>query len=311
MLRRSLLVSAVIGFCTSSLFGGAVMFGGLGGHGPGSNSTNDGSLVTIDQTTGDVTVVGHPAGVARLTGITFDSSGALFGSTLGSIPFPPPPAKSTSSLIQINPATGAIESTIGSITDGAGGAAISIADLAAQPGTGTLFGIRSPVDGLGGQGNLYTINKSTGVAKLVGATGRFFASIAFAPNGTLYMTGADLGPNGAEVNPQLLTLDPANAKVKTSVTTDGFFGALGVRPGDGAIFAGNGDGSQIFTLNAGTGAATALSHNTGTNFVGDLDFRPATNAIPLPPALWSGIIGMIALVGLASARMLRSAGTGY
>jgi hypothetical protein len=307
MLQRSMVFAAVIGFCASALFAGPVMYGGLGGHGPGSTSTNDGSLVTIDQTTGDVTVVGHPTGVARLTGIAFDSGGALYGSTLGSIPFPPPPAKSTSSLIRINPNTGALESTVGPITDGAGGAAISIADLAIQPGTGTLFGVRAPVDGLGGQGNLYTINQNTGVATLVGATGHFFGSIAFAPSGALYMSAADFGPGGAEINTKLLTLDPSNASVKSSVTTDAFFGALGVRPSDGVIFAGNGDGSQMFTVNASTGAATALSHATGTNFVGDVDFRAAPRAVPLPSAAWSGSLGLLALMATFSLRKCRSA----
>jgi sugar lactone lactonase YvrE len=291
------LAAAVLGFCASNVSAGPVMFGGLGGHGAGSDSTNDGALVTLNQTTGDVSVVGHPTGVARLTGIAFDSGGALFGSTIGAIPFPPPPQPSTSDLIRINPKTGALISDIGPITDGAGGPAISIADLATQPGSGTLFGVRSPVGGEAGAGNLYTIDKTTGVASLIGSTGHFFDSIAFAPDGTLYMTAADLGPMGAELNPALLTLDPTNAQVLKSVSTSGFYGALGVRPSDGTIFAGNGDGAQIFTLDAATGAATALAHTTGTNFVGDIDFAsPSAATIPLPPAVVPGLAMLLVLL---------------
>src|SRR5690242_16510343 len=81
MRARLLVVAAAVVFCALNVSAGPVMFGGLGGHGPNSDSTNDGALVTINQTTGDVSVVGHPNGVARLTGIAFDSGGALFGST--------------------------------------------------------------------------------------------------------------------------------------------------------------------------------------------------------------------------------------
>lgn len=303
MLTRVLFAAAaMLGFCASGASAGLAMYGGLGGHGPGADSTNDGALVRIDQSTGDVSVVGHPSGVARLTGIAFDPSGALYGSTLGAIPFPPPPQPSTSELIRINPNTGALASTIGPITEGAGGPAISIADLATQPGTGTLFGVRAPVGAETGLGNVYTINKSTGVASLVGSTGHFFDSIAFAPDGKLYATAADLGPMGAEINPALLTLDPADAHVLSSVPTSGFYGALGVRPTDGTIFAGNGDGAQLFTLDPATGTATALPHTTGTDFVGDIDFAPSRPAaVPLPPAVWTGLATLLALIAARGA----------
>jgi hypothetical protein len=312
MLRRPFSVSTmslvstvclIVTCCTGAVFAGEVMFGGVGGHGPGSTSTNDGALVTIDQSTGQTTLIGHPAGVARLTGIAFDSSGAggsgtgsLFGSTIGAIPFPPPPQQTTSTLIRIDPATGALISNIGSILNPAG-SAISIADLAAQPSTGALFGIQAELDGLGGGGNLYTIDKSNGHATLIGNTGHAFGSLAFAPDGTLYMTAADHGANGPPANPQLLTLDPATAATLTSVPTAGFFGALGARPSDGVLFAGNGDESQLFTLDPATGAASPLSGSTGTDFVGDIDFHSAATAIPLPAGVWTGSLMLLCLAG--------------
>ena len=66
------------------------MYGGNGGHN-NSDSINDGSLVIIDQTNAATTLVGHPDGVSRLTGLAFDSTGALFASTIGAGGFPPPP----------------------------------------------------------------------------------------------------------------------------------------------------------------------------------------------------------------------------
>ena len=41
------------------------------------------------------------------------------------------------------------------------------------------------------KGRLYVIDTATGAATFLGDTGKFFASIAFAPDGTLYMSSAD------------------------------------------------------------------------------------------------------------------------
>jgi hypothetical protein len=62
-----------------------ILYGGLGGLNNGA-STNDGALVTVSQTTGAVTIVGHPIGtppdtITRISGLAFDSAGNLFGST--------------------------------------------------------------------------------------------------------------------------------------------------------------------------------------------------------------------------------------
>ncbi|MGH7194469.1 MAG: hypothetical protein ACREJM_13200, partial [Candidatus Saccharimonadales bacterium] len=102
--------AALVWLVTQPCFGGLVLYGGLGGHAVGSGPTasaNDVSLVTIDQSAGTTTLVGHPDNVARLSGLAFDATGNLFGSTLGAIPFPPPPAVTTSTLIRIDPNTGA------------------------------------------------------------------------------------------------------------------------------------------------------------------------------------------------------------
>lgn len=168
-------------------------------------------------------------------------------------------------MITLNPSNGAL---ITSTPITAGGINLSIADLAIQPGTNTLFGITNP-DGAGvGPGNLYSINKGTGVATLIGDTGKFFDTIAFAPNGTLYLAAADLsmGP----VNPTLETINPANAMVLSSVATTHFFGALAVRS-DGTIFGGDGDLHQLFTIDPITGVQTLIG-DTGRTFIGGLAF---------------------------------------
>jgi hypothetical protein len=58
-----------------------VMYGSLGGHG-NHDSDNDGALALVDPTTAAVTVIGHPEGVSRLTGIAFESTGRLFATTI-------------------------------------------------------------------------------------------------------------------------------------------------------------------------------------------------------------------------------------
>jgi hypothetical protein len=254
-----------------------VLYAGLGGLNNGA-STNDGALATVSQTTGAVTIVGHPIGtppdlITRISGLAFDSAGNLFASTLyppGG--FPPPTGPRFSNLITLNPSNGVL---LTSTPIMAGGITLAIADLAIQPGTNTLFGITSPDGVTHSPGDLYSINPGTGVATLIGNTGKFFDTIAFAPNGTLYLAAADLhmGP----VNPTLETLNPSNATVLSTVPTTDFFGALGVRS-DGTIFGGNGDLHALFTINPITGVETLIG-DTGTNFIGDLAFStPETGA---------------------------------
>jgi hypothetical protein len=278
-----------------------VLFGGLGGHQNG-DSTNDGALGIVNQTTGVVSIVGHPAGVARISGLTFDLNGNLYGATQGRAPFPPVTPPSASELILINPTDGSLISDIGTITDN--GTGINISDLALDPVTGTLFGIRGPNDGNNGQGLLYTINKATGAATLVGDTHLFFGSIAFGPSGTLYLSAADLDfSTGNIINSRLETLNPSDASVNSTVFTPEFYGALGVRPTDAAIFAGNGDQHTLFTLNATTGAETMVG-DTGRNFIGDLAFTP----IP-EPSNFIPVAALASAICLLSWRTRRSART--
>jgi len=282
MTKRALLIFlALPGMLVAS-----TLYGGLGGHSNG-DSTNDGAVGIVDPNTGLVSIVGHPAGVARITGVAFGLNGFLYGTTQIAGGFPPPPGPvGTSNLIRIDPNTGALTSSVG-ITDGTN--AISIADLAVQPVTGLIYGVESSQDQLGGFGRLFTINPTTGVGTLVGDTGHFFASIAFAPNGTLYMSSADLDfATDSLINISLRTLNPANGGNLSTVSAAEFYGALAISP-EGIIYGGNGDQGQLFRINPTTGAETLVG-STGRNFVGDLAFAP----IPEPGTFALGIAGVLA-----------------
>ena len=275
----ALVLAGWLAIFAGSARGQEVLYGGNGGHNNGS-SINDGSLVTLDPVTAAVTLVGHPAGVDRLTGLAFDSAGTLWASTSTRGGFPPPPPVLTSSLIRLDPATGTLAATIGPITDGPGGPAISISDISIQPFTDVLFGVRSPHDGLGGAGTLYTIDRTTAVATLVGRTRTFFATIAFAPDGTLYEAAADL--DSGPVFPSIRTLDPSTGAFLTTVSTAKYFGALAVRS-DGTLFGSTGDEHEIYTIDPVSGALTLVG-DTGLNFVGSLAFRSAPSGPCAPGA---------------------------
>jgi hypothetical protein len=281
----ALLAPAAIAAGTIST--GTILYGGVGGLPPGEGSANVGALVIVDQTTAALTIVGAPEPGTRLSGLAFDSTGALYGSTEGSA-LPP----ITSTLIRIDPDTGGLVSVVGPITDGPGGLAIGIADLTVQPGTDVLFGIRSPTDLHGGAGKLYTIDKTTAVATLVGNTPTRRDSIAFAPDGTLYEAGVTLPPAPPHA-PTLYTLDPATAAVLSAVATNpptDNYGSLAVRPTDSVLFAGDGDGGFIFNLDPATGNRTQVGSSTGNTFIGALAFRACVidiaGATATPAVLW-------------------------
>src|SRR5438094_463845 len=281
------LVSRVIIGSTLALMGlqialaETVLYGGLGGHGVSSGpqaSTNDGALVIVSQIDGSTRVVGHPAGIARISGLAFGLDGTLFAATQDGGGFPPPPGPvSTSNLIRINPDTGALMSSV-PIVDGV--TALSIADLAVHPTMGVLYG----TGGVGGfnsranrSGTVYTINPTTGAATLIGDTRKFFASIAFAPDGTFYMSSRELDDRPA--SPLLLTLDPTNAAILTSIPTADFYHSLAVRP-DGVIFGGTADLQGVFTINPVTGVGTLVGMTSAKDLVGDIAFR----TVAAPPA---------------------------
>jgi hypothetical protein len=237
------------------------LYGGVGRGSP----LNPGALITINQDTGAGTLVGHPDSVPGLTGLVFDFSGTLYGTTisgtLGTGRF--------SELVRIDPGTGA---QIGpAVTIKANNLPISITDLALRPSSNTLYGTSLSEDDF--TNSIYTINPTTGVATLIGNTGVIGATIAFGPDGTLYQTSAIFDDVGF-VAGYLNTLDPDTGAVLTTSApfTSEHVGGLAVRPTDGVIFASGGDAGRLWTLSP-TGTQILLGV-TNVGGVGDLAFTP-------------------------------------
>ena len=277
---RILLCAVVFPGIATILHSQELLYGGNGGQGQG-RSINPGALVIVDTATAAVTVVGLDTGAAKLTGIAFDSAGTLYASTLPEGSFPPPTNPASSKLITLDPNTGEQLSLIGTIVDGPGGGGMAISDISIQPGTDVLFGIRAEIDAGGGEGRLYTIDKSTGVATFVGDTGVHFATIAFAPDGTLYEAVASFS-NGP-VNARFRTISPSNGAVLTEVSTPQFPGALAVRS-DGAVFASTGGDNGLITLNPSTGERVKVG-DTGGNSIGGLVFHNLSSGPCVPDDL--------------------------
>jgi hypothetical protein len=241
--------------------GRTYLYGGIGRGSP----LNPGALIIVDQNTGAGALVGHSVSVPGLTGLVFDISGTLYGTTIsGQIG-----TRRFSTLVRLDPGTGA---QIGSaLTITADDLPISITDLALQPGTNTLYGTSLSEDDF--INSIYTIDPATGVATLIGRTGVIGTTLAFGPDGTLYQNSAIFDDVGF-VAGYLNTLDPNTGAVLTTSDpyTQAHVGGLAVRPTDGVIFASGGDQGDIYTLSP-TGTQTFVGF-TKVGGTGDLAFTP-------------------------------------
>lgn len=145
--------------------------------------------------------------------IDFSPSGQLFGAACDD--FSCEFAAVASELLLLDPVAGSATS-IGMIRSG--GDDVSITGLAFQPSTATLFGVSGFLDIPGCSGVcLFTIDTGSAAATPVGAIPLGFGTpggLAFAPDGTLYLT--TITPTGGLSNTlplDLLTLDPATGGI--------------------------------------------------------------------------------------------------
>jgi hypothetical protein len=217
-----------------------VLLGGTSGSPAAS-----GLLGTIDQDDASWTTIGDPTAAGPLPGLARDSTGDLFGANN------PGGSGTPASLIQIDPTTGLLLSTVGDIIDDGDAEGLRMSDIAFQPGTDVLFGMCATS---GKDGSLYTIDVSTASATLVGATGLERGGLAFAPDGTLWLATV-----GDAALPVIAQIDPADGSVvgSTQALTTGL-DALAVRPSDSVFFGVEADSSDLDTIDPADGTQTPV-----------------------------------------------------
>lgn len=242
-----------------------------------------GEFGIVDPANGNFTVLGDPGGDQPVSGLCADPSGRLFGSRRTS--------NSVTDLLEIDRASGALLNTIGTIKNGM--ANLKITDLACQPDTGVIFGLDSS-----SPTKLFTIDKTTAAATLVGTTNVERGGLAFSRDGRLYVVSLD--EEFAEISPT--TAATIGAVLDTGTCLDGF----GIRPTDGRAFAtlcGDVDTAKLYHINLSTGAADYIADmpDWGT----DLDFIESPAAAPAMSAVTLSTLAL-ALCATAAARIRRA-----
>jgi hypothetical protein len=231
MLVKVLVVTTLA--LTISLAGDAQTFLGVSGNG----SSDPGNLVSVQALTGEITLISAVTD-SGISGIAVLSDRRTFVCTIAG-------RSTTSTLIELDPDTGAPIAYIGQIT--ASGTPISIGDLAVQPTTDVLYGIRSNADQQQKGGEIYTIDVSTGITTFIGSTADPVAGgLGFSPDGTLWRT-TTIDTTGV-FRHSLHKISPIDAST-LEVTMTGlreFYDGLGVRPGDDLLFCTR--GTSIYVL---------------------------------------------------------------
>lgn len=254
-----------------------------------------GAVGIVDQTNGAFSIIGDPTpGDEALTGIDFNSIGQLFGVVNASR------SRNPSVLIRINPSIGALDATIGTVTDSVSMAGLRIVDLAFQPGSDVLFGIAQT-------GRLYRINTTTAVATLVGDTGLTGSlGLAFAPNGTLYLTS---DRTLAQVDPSTGLPVSQMQMMFGSIDGNECVDGLAVRPSDGLLFGTACDSdSSVYRIDPITGVVTRIGPASSDEDPDTSDlafFRPVPPVAAVPVASGRGVAGIVALLFICGALGLR------
>ena len=175
-----------------------------------------------------------------------------------------------SNLYTLDPATGAVKSTIGAI-------GFAVTGLAVDPKTGTLYGVTGASDP-SSPGFLITINKTTGAGAIVGdlfpTNTSPVADITFTSDGTLY--------GWSEATDELVTISKTTG-LATVVGASGistFGSGIAASPGNVLFLTGEGVTGALRTVDRATGVTTVVATlsggGTGTTPINALAFNGST-----------------------------------
>ena len=218
-------------------------------YGVGPFAAGPSNLYQVDTSTGAATVIGS-TGVTSLGGLAAAADGTIYAYT-------------SSALYTVNPGTGAA-TLVGPL-----GVSAPEGGLAIQPGTGTLFGVRS----VQGDDTLLAIDRASGAATIVGLlgdAGRDTSGIAFRPgDGALFGVAFRGG-----LADDLVQIDPSSGAATTigPLGTDVFglddpnVGGLEFDALAGVLY--YSDGDRLYTVNPQTGGATLIGAHGVSNLAG-------------------------------------------
>jgi hypothetical protein len=171
-------------------------------------------------------------------------------------------------LYTLNPATGAVTSTIGAI-------GFAVTGLAVHPTTGTLYGVTGGVDP-SNPGHLITINRTTGAGTVFGdllaGTTNPVADITFTSDGTLYGWSEDTD----ELVTINLTTGVATVVGASGIGTSG--SGIAASSANVLFFTGEGDTGALRTVDRATGLTTVVAPLDGLtdNPINALAFNGST-----------------------------------
>ena len=197
--------------------------------------------------------------LSKVNMIAITSTGTIYGASQG-FPNDVPPGGSLYTIIESSgfpTHVATLDKFI--ITEG---------DIAIDPTTDILYAVDGP-------GELFTINKTTGMGATVGNVGTNLdlSAMAFDSGGNLYIVDS--------FGPTLLKVNKANAAIISSVSLGSVnqeIGGLAFDPTDGKLYLAAGTTSNLYRVNPTTGSSLELGPITAPGGIGGLAFTP----IPTP-----------------------------
>jgi len=230
----------------------------VSGSTSGSENLEAGAIGIVDFVSGQINQIGNQiVDFGGLSGLTFDSNGDLFGSSVFG-------GGSPSQLHKIDPITGdgTLINDIAIFSEGT--FPLRIRDLAT--GADVIFGVGNVVEagdfiGCPNFNTLFSINKEDATAECIGAleigevSGEKFGGIAFASDGMLWATGTGCIDSEEFCGSFLASFnqDASFTGFLLPLFDSPFFDGLGIRQSDGAFFGTPGEGGPIHSINPNTG----------------------------------------------------------